>query len=127
MTRINIEAFDEEELLDLHARIVERLAALHRKRTAQALAIRYQPGMQVMFDAPGLGVVSATVVRPNQKTVTVRTETGRLWRVAPDDLLAMEDAVKILVEKEMPFLALSQEDYEAWIRANVLDVDDEAG
>src|SRR5690606_11689398 len=84
-------------------------------------------GIQVMFDAPGLGVVSATVVRPNQKTVTVRTETGRLWRVAPDDLLAMEDAVKILVEEEMPFLALSQEDYEAWIRANVLDVDDEAG
>ena len=39
----------------------------------------------------------------------------------------MEDAVKILVEEEMPFLALSQEDYEAWIRANVLDVDDEAG
>src|SRR5690606_24890572 len=86
MTRINIEALDEEELLDLHARIVERLAGLHRKRTAQALAMRYQPGMQVMFDAPGLGVVSATVVRPNQKTVTVRTETGRLWRVASDDL-----------------------------------------
>jgi len=59
MTRINIEALDEEELLDLHARILERLAALQRKRTAKALATRYQAGMQVMFDAPGFGVVSA--------------------------------------------------------------------
>ena len=45
----------------------------------------------------------------------------------PTICLAMEDAVKILLEEEMPFLALSQEDYEAWTRANVLDVDDEAG
>ena len=54
MTGINIEALDEEELLDLHARILERLAALHRKRTARALAMRYQPGIQVMVDAPGM-------------------------------------------------------------------------
>src|SRR5690606_4830312 len=127
MTRINIEALDEEELLGLHARIVERLAALHRKRTAQALALRYQAGMQVMFYASEFGWPNSTAVILTQISATVRTETGRLWRVAPDDLLAMEDAVKILVEKEMPFLALSQEDYEAWIRANVLDVDDEAG
>ena len=77
-----------------------------------------------MVDASGFGVVSATVFRPNQKTVTVRAGSGTLWRVAPDDLLATEDAVKSLVEEEMPFLALSEEDYEAWIKANVLEVAD---
>jgi len=120
MTQISIEALDEEELLALHARISRRLAALQRKQTANALASRYRAGMQVMIDAAGLGVLSATVVRANQKTVTVRAETGRVWRVPPSHLLATEEDVKSLVEEAMPILALSQEDYEAWIRENVL-------
>jgi len=40
MSPINIEALDEEELLDLHAQSLERLATLQRKRPAQALAIQ---------------------------------------------------------------------------------------
>jgi len=81
--------------------------------------------MQVMVDTPGLGVVSATVVRSNQKTVTVRAETGQLWRVPPSHLRATEEDVKSLVEEAMPFLALSQEDYEAWIKENVLGLADQ--
>lgn len=124
MSRISIETLNEDELLALRARIDDQLEQLARKRTAHALGSRYRAGMQVMVDAPGLGVVSATVVRSNQKTVTVRAETGQLWRVPPSHLLATEEDVKNLVEEAMPFLALSQEDYEAWIKENVLGLAD---
>jgi len=41
-------------------------------------------------------------------------------RLPPSHLLATEEDVQNLVEEGMLFLALSQEDYEAWIKKNVL-------
>ncbi|WP_024899179.1 hypothetical protein [Brucella rhizosphaerae] len=124
MPEIDIDGLSEDELYALSGRIYDRITALERKRERAALS-QYRSGLRVVVETPGFGPMIGTIIRPNQKTVTVRMDNARIWRVSPHYIRVTEDDVKALVSEEMPFLSMSDEDLEAWIKANILDVDDE--
>jgi hypothetical protein len=124
MSEIEIDGLSEDELYALSGRIYDRITALERKRERAALS-RYRSGLRIIVAAPGYGQMIGTIIRPNQKTITVRMENEQIWRVSPHYILATEDDVKALVSEEMSFLSMSEEDCEAWFKANILDVADE--
>jgi len=73
---------DEDALVELNSRIVERLHLLHHQRTAAALEdIRVDSS--VMFEGPGGETVRGFVIRRNKKTVTVHADDERQWNVSP--------------------------------------------
>ncbi|OJG00640.1 hypothetical protein [Pararhizobium antarcticum] len=82
MRQIDIDSLDEATLIELNARIVERLQFLHHQRTAAALQ-DIRVGSGVTFDGPGGFPVRGVVIRRNKKTVTVHAEDDRQWNVSP--------------------------------------------
>ncbi|EHS53250.1 hypothetical protein PDO_4361 [Rhizobium sp. PDO1-076] len=82
MRQIDIDSLDEATLIELNARIVERLQFLHHQRTAAALQ-DIRVGSGVMFEGPGGVLVRGIVIRRNKKTVTVHAEDDRQWNVSP--------------------------------------------
>ena len=81
-TRIDIDRLSEPELIDLNRRIVERLRMVQALRSHQQM-MRFSVGQRVRFEPPGQGVVTGMVTRYNRKTVTVITDDGGHWNVAP--------------------------------------------
>lgn len=79
---IDIDTLTESELIDLNHRIVERLRFMQQAR-AHVGMLRFRIGQRVSFEPDGRGPMTATVVRYNQKTVTVVTADGQRWRVSP--------------------------------------------
>lgn len=82
MRRIDIDSLDEATLIELNARIVERLQFLHHQRTAAALQ-EIRVGSGVTFEGPGGAMIRGVVIRRNKKTVTVHADDERQWNVAP--------------------------------------------
>lgn len=82
MRRIDIDNLDEAALVELNARIVERLQFLHHQRTAAALQ-DIRVGSGVTFEGPGGATIRGIVIRRNKKTVTVHTDDERQWNVSP--------------------------------------------
>jgi hypothetical protein len=82
MRRIDIDTLDEATLIELNARIVERLQFLHHQRTAAALQ-DIRVGSGVMFEGPGGVIVRGIVIRRNKKTVTIHADDERQWNVSP--------------------------------------------
>lgn len=119
MAKIDIDSLDEAALIELHDQIVDRLHLLHRQKTAQALR-QIKIGDRVMFEGPDNMLISGIVIRRNRKTVSIHADDGRRWNVSPQLILITQDDIRTQVEREMPFLTLNDEDYAAWIRANVL-------
>jgi ribosomal protein S17 len=79
---INIDKLTEAELIDLNNRIVERLRFLHQMR-AHAEMLEFRIGDRVEFQPQGRALVTGMLTRYNRKTVTVVTDTGEHWNVAP--------------------------------------------
>jgi hypothetical protein len=79
---IDIDKLTEAELVDLNHRIVERLRFLQQMRSHVAM-LEFRIGDRVVFDPPGRGTQRGTVTRYNRKTVSVVTEAGQRWTVAP--------------------------------------------
>lgn len=80
--KIDIDRLTEEELIDLNNRIVERLRFLHQMRShAEMLELRI--GDRVEFQPDGREPVVGMLTRYNKKTVTVITDSGQHWNVAP--------------------------------------------
>jgi hypothetical protein len=80
--RIDIDGFTEAELIDLNHRIVERLKFLNHMR-AHAQMLDFRIGDRVSFQPEGRPVQVGMLTRYNKKTVTVITEGGERWNVAP--------------------------------------------
>jgi hypothetical protein len=80
---INIDNFSEAELIDLNHRIVARLR-LFRELAAHASMLNYQIGERVTFQPDGRAPLSAVITRYNKKTVSLLTEDGQRWNVAPE-------------------------------------------
>lgn len=72
----------EEVLITLHNLIVNRLNMLHRQRTRQSMG-DFRPGDVVTFRTEDGQTVTGILTRLNKKTVTVHTESGACWNVAP--------------------------------------------
>lgn len=82
MRQIDIDSLDEATLIELNARIGERLQYLHHQRTTAALQ-EIRVGSGVEFESPGGVRVRGVVIRRNKKTVTVHADDDRQWNVSP--------------------------------------------
>lgn len=82
---IDIDQLTEAELVDLNHRIVERLRFLDQMR-AHVGMLEFKIGDRVSFQPPGQGQLEGMLTRYNKKTVTVITDTGQRWNVAPSVL-----------------------------------------
>jgi hypothetical protein len=82
---IDIDKLTEEELIDLNYRIVARLRFL-RQLDAHTTMLEFRIGERVTFQPEGRPPVTGMVTRYNKKTVTVVTDSGQRWNVAPQFL-----------------------------------------
>jgi hypothetical protein len=80
--KIDIDKLSEEELIDLNHRIVERLRFLNHMR-AHSQMLDFKIGDRVTFHPEGRAPVVGMLTRYNRKTVTVITDSGQHWNVAP--------------------------------------------
>ena len=90
MTEINIEELSYEELIELNRQIVERLKMLENIRAFEEM-MEFRIGQRVSFQSSKRGEVVGTLAKYNRKTVTVVTEAGESWNVAPSLLSAAEE------------------------------------
>jgi hypothetical protein len=82
MIKINIDELNEAELIDLNHRIVERLRFLSQMR-AHSQMLDFKIGERVAFHPTGYPPLLGIVIRYNRKTVTVISDAGQRWNVAP--------------------------------------------
>jgi hypothetical protein len=80
--KLDIDKLSEEELIDLNHRIVERLRFLSQMRTHSKM-LDFKIGDRVTFHPEGRPPVVGMLTRYNKKTVTVITDSGQHWNVAP--------------------------------------------
>lgn len=79
---VDIDKLTEAELVDLNHRIVERLRFMRQARAHVAM-LQFRIGERVSFQPEGRERVFGMVTRYNRKSVTVVTEDGHRWNVAP--------------------------------------------
>lgn len=79
----------EDVLITLHNLIVNRLNMLQRQRTRQSME-DFRPGDVVSFRTEDGETVTGVLIRLNKKTVTVHTESGARWNVAPQLLTTVK-------------------------------------
>jgi hypothetical protein len=79
---IDIDALTEPELVDLNHRIVARLQFL-RHLEAHASMLEYRIGERVTFHPDGRPPVTGLITRYNRTTVSIVTDDGHRWNVAP--------------------------------------------
>lgn len=89
--RIDIDRLTEAELVDLNNRIVQRLRFLQQARSHKRM-LDFRIGDRVSFQPEGRAVLVGTLTRYNKKTVTVITEAGERWNVAPHFLHRVVEA-----------------------------------
>jgi hypothetical protein len=82
MSRINIDGLSQAELIELNHKIIARLRFLSEMRS-HAEMLDFRIGERVRFHPPGRGELTGVLTRYNKKTVTVITEDGQHWNVAP--------------------------------------------
>ena len=90
MRQIDIDSLSEEELIALNHKVVARLRFLHQMRSHSAM-LGFRIGERVRFHPEGGAVVFGILTRYNKKTVTVVTDSGENWNVAPG-LLSKADS-----------------------------------
>ena len=79
--RIDLSQLTEAELVDLNHRIVERLRMI-RQVHAHVRMLEFAIGERVWFQTD-VRKVEGVLVRYNKKSVTVITDDGERWNVAP--------------------------------------------
>jgi len=79
---IDIDNKSESELIDLNHRIVARLRFL-RQVDAHARMLEFRIGERVVFHPDSGPPVTGVITRYNKKTVSLLTEQGQRWTVAP--------------------------------------------
>jgi len=87
--KIDIDRLTEPELIDLNNRVVARLKFLHEMR-AHARMLDFSIGERVSFQPDGHPVLAGIIAKYNRKTVTVITDNGQQWNVAPAFLRKVE-------------------------------------
>src|SRR6266508_3754033 len=91
VVKIDIDKLTEEELVDLNNRIVARLRFLNQMR-AHSQMLDFRIGDRVTFQPEGRSPLFGIITRYNKKTVTVITDSGQHWNVAPGLLRKIESA-----------------------------------
>ncbi len=83
--RIEIDDLSEAELIDLNNRVVARLRLLAEIRAHSAM-LEFRIGDRVAFRPDTRPEVIGTLTRYNRKSVTVISDSGERWNVAPSAL-----------------------------------------
>jgi hypothetical protein len=91
--KIDIDKLTEAELIDLNNRIVERLRLLNQMR-AHGQMLQFKIGDRVSFQPVGHPIVVGMLTRYNRRTVTVITDSGQRWNVAPALLRRADTSVE---------------------------------
>lgn len=86
---IDLTQLNEDELVELNHRVVERLRHLRQTRSDSAMR-QFLVGDRVAFQPECGHEVVGTVVRLNRKTVTVMSSDSHPWRVAPSFLTRVQ-------------------------------------
>lgn len=79
---IQLDNLTEGELIDLNRQIIERLKFLRQTRAHEAM-LEFRIGERVQFNPDGRETVTGMLTRYNKSTVTIITDDGRHWNVAP--------------------------------------------
>ena len=79
---IDIDHLTKTELVELTTRIFTRLKCLAGEQASQDM-LQFNIGDRVTFEAPRKGSIEGTLTRYNKKTVTIKTDDGQRWNVAP--------------------------------------------
>jgi hypothetical protein len=87
--RIDIDGLSETELIDLNNRVVARLRILAEMRAHSAM-LEFRIGDRVAFRPDNRPEVIGTLTRYNRRSVTVISESGERWNVAPSALRRVE-------------------------------------
>ncbi len=83
--KLDIDKLTEDELIDLNNRIVARLKFIQQFR-AHSRMLEFSIGDRVSFQPQGHPELTGMLTRYNKKTVTVITDSGQQWNVAPSFL-----------------------------------------
>lgn len=86
-----IKRLNEEDLLFLNRLIVERLKLISQAR-ATALMTSFTRGDRVAFQTPDGRMLEGMVLRLNKKTISIATDDGYRWNVAPGLLCLVKSA-----------------------------------
>lgn len=89
-----IKRLGEEDLLFLNGLIIERLNLISQAR-ATTLMTSFTKGDRVGFQASDGRALEGMVLRLNKKTVSVATDDGHQWNVAPGLLRLIKTAGNI--------------------------------
>jgi len=79
---IDIDRLTEAELVDLNHRIVARLRFLQELHSHTSM-LEFRIGERVTFHPAGRPAVTGVITRYNKKTVSILTDEGQRWNVAP--------------------------------------------
>ena len=90
---IDIDRLTEAELIDLNNRVVARLKFLSQMR-AHAHMLNFSIGERVSFQPEGHPLLTGIIAKYNRKSVTIVTEQGQQWNVAPVFLRKAESTAK---------------------------------
>jgi hypothetical protein len=91
MSNFDIDSLSEEDLIQLNHKIVVRLRFLSQMRSHSKM-LDFRIGERVKFRPDGRPEVTGILTQYNKKTVTVITDSGEHWRVAPGLLSKMDPA-----------------------------------
>lgn len=91
MSNFDIDSLSEAELIELNHKIVARLRFLSQMRSHSAM-LDFRIGERVKFSPGGRPDMVGILTQYNKKTVTVITDSGEHWRVAPGLLSKVEPA-----------------------------------
>ena len=79
---IQLDNLTEGELIDLNRKIIERQKFLRQTRAHEAM-LEFRIGERVQFNPEGRETVTGMLTRYNKSTVTIITDDGHHWNVAP--------------------------------------------
>jgi hypothetical protein len=91
MSNYNIDSLSEEDLIELNHKIVARLRFLSQMRTHSAM-LDFRIGERVKFRPSGRQDLFGILTQYNKKTVTVISDSGEHWNVAPGLLSKVDSA-----------------------------------
>ena len=86
-----IKRLNEEDLLFLNQLIVERLKLISQAKSTSLMA-SFTKGDRVGFQTSDGRMLEGIVLRLNKKTVSVATDDGHQWNVAPGLLRLVQSA-----------------------------------
>jgi hypothetical protein len=91
MGNFNIDSLSEEDLIELNHKIVARLRFLSQMHS-HSIMLDFRIGERVKFRPDGRPELTGILTQYNKKTVTVITDSGEHWNVAPGLLSKVEPA-----------------------------------